>query len=186
MLTVRNSREGARIIFKILFLSPQRVLLKNQRALSSTENGRKWLLFDSGCSGWQSTPENLVNIDLPNLVGWLQDTLWKEQKLFRVILSNSKASFNKKTSNFIQHKKWAKLTYIWFWVQWLAEHAPKTGKCRFNKFGWLTRRDAKEEAKIFFKIAFLSLRGTLLKTQRTLSNSENDRKWLLFDSGCTG
>ena len=186
MLTVRNSREGARIIFKILFLSPQRVLLKNQRALSSTENGRKWLLFDSGCSGWQSTPENLVNIDLPNLVGWLQDTLWKEQKLFRVILSNSKASFNKKTSNFIQHKKWAKLTYIWFWVQSLAEPAPKTGKYRFNKFGWLTRRDAKEEAKIFFKIAFLSLRGTLLKTQRTLSNSENGRKWLLFDSGCTG
>ena len=27
-------------------------------------------------------PQNLVNIDLPNLVGWLEETLTKEQKLF--------------------------------------------------------------------------------------------------------
>ena len=40
-LTVRNPREGAKIIFKILFLSPRRDLIKNQRALSNTENGRK-------------------------------------------------------------------------------------------------------------------------------------------------
>ena len=27
-------------------------------------------------------PQNLVNIDLPNLVDWLEETLTKEQKLF--------------------------------------------------------------------------------------------------------
>ena len=25
-----------------------------------------------GCTSWQSTPQNLLNINLPNLWGWLQ------------------------------------------------------------------------------------------------------------------
>ena len=81
-LTVRNPREGAKIIFKILCLSLRRVLLKNQRGIWNNENERKRLIFDSGCAAWQSTPQTLENIDLPNLVGCLEDTLWKEQKLF--------------------------------------------------------------------------------------------------------
>ena len=43
----------------------------------------KWLIFDSGCTGWQSMPKNLVNIDSPNLVSWLEESLRKEQKLCR-------------------------------------------------------------------------------------------------------
>ena len=40
-LNVINPREGAKIILKLLFLSRRRFLIKNQRALSNTENGRK-------------------------------------------------------------------------------------------------------------------------------------------------
>ena len=40
-LTVRNPTEQAKIILKLLFLSGRRVLIKNKRALSNTENERK-------------------------------------------------------------------------------------------------------------------------------------------------
>ena len=36
---VRNPREAAKIISKLVLLSQRRVLMKNQRALSNTENG---------------------------------------------------------------------------------------------------------------------------------------------------
>ena len=81
-LSVTDHREGAKITLKSFFLSSRRVLIKNKRALSNTENWWKWLIFDSGCSNWQSTPQNLLNIDLANLVSWLQKTIEKEQKLF--------------------------------------------------------------------------------------------------------
>ena len=67
-LTGRDPKEGAKIILQLLFLARRRVLVKNKRALSHSEHWRKWFVFDSGCTGWQSRPPNLVNIDLPNLV----------------------------------------------------------------------------------------------------------------------
>ena len=81
-LTATDHTEGAKIILNLFFQSPRGVLIKHQRALSNTENWWKWLIFDSGCTGWQSTPQNLLNINLANLVGWLQDTIGKEGKLF--------------------------------------------------------------------------------------------------------
>ena len=44
------------------------------------------------------------------------------------------------------------MTYIWFWVHWLAEHAPKSGICLFTKLVGLTVRNPREGAKIIFKI----------------------------------
>ena len=57
------------IILKLIFLSPQRVLMKNERALFNTENERICLIFDSTCTGWQSTHQKMLNIDLSKLVG---------------------------------------------------------------------------------------------------------------------
>ena len=79
--------------------------------------------------------ENLVNIDLTNLGGWIEETLRKEQNLLK-----STASFIKEPKSTIQHWKWAKMTYICFWVHWLVEHAPKFGKYGFTKFGRLTAK----------------------------------------------
>ena len=62
---------------------------------------------------------------------------------------------------------------ISFWVHWLTERARKSGKYRFTKFGWLTKRDPTEGAKITCKILFLSRRQALLKNQRALPNTEN-------------
>ena len=45
------------------------------------------------------------------------------------------ASFNRKPKSIIQHRKLLKMAYIWFWVHWLAEHAPKSANCQFAKFG---------------------------------------------------
>ena len=68
-LTERDAREGAKIAFKLLYLTLRRLLTKNQRALSNRENCRKWFMFDSGYTHWGSLPQNLLNIDLTNFFG---------------------------------------------------------------------------------------------------------------------
>ena len=65
------------------------------------------------------------------------------------------------------------MVYIWFWVHWLADHAPKSVKNRFYKFGRLTVRDPMEGAKIILKLLFETPRQVLVKNQRVLSNTEN-------------
>ena len=50
------------------------------------------------------------------------------------------------------------MSYIGFWVHWLAEHAPKSVICQFIKVAGLTVRNPREGAKIIFKILFLSPR----------------------------
>ena len=82
-LTSRKPKEGAKLSLKWLFLTRSPVLTKKQRGLSNREKLRECLIFDSGCTGSQSTLQNLLNITLPNLVGWLQETLSKKRKLFR-------------------------------------------------------------------------------------------------------
>ena len=94
--------------------------------------------------------------------------------------------FNIKPKSTIQHWKWAKITYIWFWVHWLAEHAPKFDQYRFIKFGRLTGRDPKEVAKLILQLLFPTRRRVLIKKQTALPHKEQWRKWLIFDSGCTG
>ena len=86
----------------------------------------------------------------------------------------------------IQHTKWAKMTYILFWVHWLAGHALKLVKHRSTKFGRLTRRDHREGAKIILQVLFLTRRRVTIKNQTALPHREHWRKWLIFDSGCTG
>ena len=50
-------------------------------------------------------------------------------------------------------------------MHWLAEHAPKSGKYRFTKFGQLTGRDPKEEAKTISKLLFSTRRPVLRKNK---------------------
>ena len=63
-LTSGAITEGATI-----FLIQRQVLSKNQRALSIREKLQKYLKFDSECIVWQSTPQNLLKINLSNFVG---------------------------------------------------------------------------------------------------------------------
>ena len=67
-LDPRDPREGAKIMFQLLFLTQRPILRKIQGGLSDKEKLRECLLFDNGCTGWQSTPQNLLNIELPNSV----------------------------------------------------------------------------------------------------------------------
>ena len=83
-------------------------------------------------------------------------------------------------------EKIVKISYFWFWVHWLKEHAPNSAKYQFIKFGRMTVKYPKKGAKIILKLLFLSRRRVLKKKQRELSNRENWQKWLTFDSGCTG
>ena len=76
-LTPKNIRDGENIILELLFLSRRRILIKNERALPSTKSKRLWLIFDAACTCWQSMHQKLLNIDLPKLVGWLEETLKK-------------------------------------------------------------------------------------------------------------
>ena len=64
-LTGRDPSEGVKIILYLHFLTWRQVLRKNQPGLSNRKKLRGSLIFDSGCIGWQSTPQNLFNINLP-------------------------------------------------------------------------------------------------------------------------
>ena len=64
------------------------------------------------------------------------------------------------------------MTYIWFWVHWLEEHAPKSFKNHFSKFDRLTGKDPSEEVKIILKLFILTRRPVLGKNQGWLSKRE--------------
>ena len=117
-------------------------------------------------------------------VGYLEETLRKEQNYFEVTHSNSKGSFKKKRT--VKRRKTAPMCLIWFWVHWLVEHPPKSVKYRFAKFGPLTGNDSKEGGKIILRLLFLTRRQVLIKSQGAPSHREHWWKWLIFDSGCTG
>ena len=70
-------REGAKINFKIPYLTWRQVLTNNQRALLKREKLQKCLQFDSGCTVCQSTPQNMLYINLLNFVGLLHEPLEK-------------------------------------------------------------------------------------------------------------
>lgn len=81
-LNSKAIREGAKIILKLPFLTWRRLLRKSQRALSHREKTEKLSKFVSGCTVWQCTLHNILNINLPNCISWLQEPLRKEQNLF--------------------------------------------------------------------------------------------------------
>ena len=98
-----------------------------------------------------------------------------------------KRVFRKKPKSTMKRRKRAKIFYIWFWVHWLPDHAPKSGKYQFAKFVWLTGRESKEVAKIILRLLFLSQRPpVLIKNQRELPHRGQWRQWLIFDFGHTG
>ena len=60
------------------------------------------------------------------------------------------------------------MTYILFWLHWLAEQAPKSVEYEFTKLGRLTARDPKKGAKVILKFFFLSRKQVLRKKERAL------------------
>ena len=54
----------------------------------------------------------------------------------------------------------------------LAEHAPKSAKYQFTKFGRLAERNFSEGAKTILKLLFPTRRRVLRRSQRALANRE--------------
>ena len=109
-MTATCPKEGAKIVSKLLILTRRPVLRKNQGGPSNREKLRECLIFDSGCTGWQSTPENLLNINLSNLVGCLQNPLRKVQKLFGSLQFYLESKLSEKSK---QHHEKKKKRAIW-------------------------------------------------------------------------
>ena len=85
----------------------------------------------------------------------------------------------------MKKRKRAKVSFMWFWVFWLVEHAPKSVKHQFNKLGWLTTTDPKKVGKLILKWLFLTRSPALTMKQRALWAEEKEQKCLIFDFGCT-
>ena len=103
-------RQGAKINFIMSYLIRRQVLRNNQRALSKRDKLWKYLKFDSGCTVCQSTPQNLLYINLPNFLGWFHEPLEKEQKLFLSTLPNSKIIFIHKRKSTTNQRKTPKMS----------------------------------------------------------------------------
>ena len=100
----------------------------------------------------------------------------RSKNYFEATFSNSKASFNKKPNSSTPQWTVAKMTYIWFWVHWLAEHTPKSGQYKFTNSCRLTGGDTKEGAKIVLKLLILTWRPVLGKIGRTIKQGKTARK----------
>ena len=72
-LTEGAIKEGATSILKLPYLNQRYVLRKNQKALSSRKKLRKFLKFDSGCTGWQRKPKIQLKINIPNFIFCLEE-----------------------------------------------------------------------------------------------------------------
>ena len=64
-----------------------------------------------------------------------------------------------------KERKTGKMTYIWFWVHSLAQHAPKSPKYPIIKFGQLAARKPTKAAQIIWKLHFLTQMWVLRKKQ---------------------
>ena len=82
--------KGEKLKFKTPCLTWWQVLSKNQRAPSNREKLQQCFKFHSGCNFWQSTPQNLLNINLQSFSSCLQEPSEKEQKEILSYLSKSK------------------------------------------------------------------------------------------------
>ena len=83
-------------------------------------------------------------------------------------------------------RKTAQISYIWFRVHWLPEHAPKSAQYLFTKLDRLTETDPKEGAKIILKFFFLSQKKVIRKEQTTLWKEEKNSIPSIYHFGCTG
>ena len=68
-------------------------------------------------------------------------------------------------------------------MHWLAEHAPKSDKHRFTKFGQLTGRDPKEEAKTISELLFLTRRPVLRKNKELYGKKKKSENVLYLILG---
>ena len=69
------------------------------------------------------------------------------------------------------------MTYIWFLVLWLVEHAPKSPKYQIINFDQVTAINLSEVAKIILKLNFLSKeRGNIILKLLFVSQKQVFRK----------
>ena len=73
----------------------------------------------------------------------------------------------KNTKSTMKRRKRTKMSYMWCWVQWLAEHTLKSAIHQFTKLGRQTTRDPKEGANILWSSSFY-LESTLLEKNNTM------------------
>ena len=111
-LNATNFSEVAKIILKLHFFTRVRVLRKNKEDYQTKKNCDNVLYLILGATGWQNTPENLLNINLPNLSADCKRPSGRSKNYFVVTLSNSKASFKKKPMRNIKQKNCENALYL--------------------------------------------------------------------------
>ena len=72
-------------------------------------------------------------------------------------------SFKQKSKITMKQRQTVKMSLIWFWVHWLAEHTPKSSKDQFTKHLWQTAGVIREGAKIILKLLYLNRRWVMKK-----------------------
>ena len=172
LLTTRDPQEGEKIIWKFVFLSRKQVITKKKKQhYEKKKKSQNVLCVILGAQVGRACPKICsISIYQP----WPADCnrpLERSKNYFEVTHSNSKASIKKKPWRTIKQSKTKTMPYIWFWVHWFAEHAPKCVQYQFTKLGWLTTSDPKEGAKIIWKFVFLS------RQQVTRKNKQHYEKW---------
>ena len=69
------------------------------------------------------------------------------RKEAEIILFSSKSSFKKKTKSTFEQTISAKNSQVWFWMQFLVEHAEKYVQSLHLEAGWLTEKYLREKEK---------------------------------------
>ena len=73
------------------------------------------------------------------------------------------------------------LVLIWFWVYWLAKHAPKSVKYQFTKLGRLTAKRLWGRSKNYFEFLFCNLKASFQKIKKsTMSRSKRSKMFYIW------
>ena len=123
--------------------------------------------------------QNLLNINLPNLVGGLKETLRKEQNLFWSYSFLESKFSEKNKEHYGKNKKSENVLHL-IWVHLLPEQAKKILLHISLPICWADYKNPREGAKTILKLLFLSRRRALIKNERALSNTQKRCKNNLY------
>lgn len=133
---------------------------------------RKSLKFNSGCTGWQSTPKICWKSIYQTLLHDFRQSKAKNKNYFNVKKSYLKASFKQKPKSTTKQRRTAKISWIWFCVHCLEVHTPKSIRDQFTKLCWMTSAAKRKNVLTLLFLSY-SWYAQYFKTRENWKNTLN-------------
>ena len=167
----RDPKEGAKVILKFFFVTRKQVFRKHY------DFSLIWF-----CVHW--LPEHATTSANHQFTKFGQltatDPSERAKTILQLLFLTQRRIKKKNPRGTVKQRKTVSKSFIWFWVRWFADHAPKSVKYIFTNFSRLSGRDPREGVKIILNLHFLTRRLVLRKNQGGLLNRETARIFYIW------